>query len=218
MKLFLDSADIAEIRDAAAMGLLDGVTTNPSLLAKVGRPVVPTLQAICAAVPGPVSAEVFATDRESMLAEAEQLAAIAPNIVVKLPVTEAGLAVVAQLSRRGVATNATLCFSVVQAVLAAKAGATFISPFVGRIDDIAGDGMELIAAIVAAYARYGWATQVLVASIRSPRHVARAIELGAHAVTVPHAVIGQLLHHPLTDAGLAKFVADAARVPRETSG
>ena len=209
MKFFVDTAEVAEIRALADAGLLDGVTTNPSLIAKSGRPMKEVIAEICAITPGPVSAEVTATDAEGMLAEGRTLRAIAPNVAVKVPLTEAGLIACRKLAGEGAMVNVTLCFSPAQALLAAKAGATFISPFVGRLDDIATDGMQLIADIVQIYRNYPHLkTEVLVASIRHPVHLVQAAKLGAHVATLPPAVIRQLLRHPLTDRGLEAFLAD----------
>ena len=207
MKFFIDTADTAEIRDLA--GLLDGVTTNPSLVAKSGRDFIEVVQEICEIVSGPVSAEVAATDHETMLAEGRHLARLAPNIAVKVPLTPDGLKTCKALSGEGTMVNVTLCFSSGQAILAAKAGATFVSPFVGRLDDISTPGMGLIADICQIYDRYPeFATQVLVASIRHPMHVVEAAKIGAHVSTMPPNVIRQLFAHPLTDKGLAAFLAD----------
>jgi len=212
MKFFIDTADVAEIRDLAETGLLDGVTTNPSLVAKSGRNFLSLVAEICEIVPGPVSAEVAATDFETMLAEGRHIAKIAPNIAVKVPLTPAGLKVCHRLSSDGTMVNVTLCFSAAQAILAAKAGATFVSPFVGRLDDIGHDGLSLIRDIVEIYANYpGIATEVLVASIRNPGHVIESAKMGAHVATMPGSVLRQLYHHPLTDKGLAQFVADWAK-------
>lgn len=209
MKFFIDTADLDEIRDLAATGLLDGVTTNPSLVAKTGRKFVDLIAEVCEVVAGPVSAEVAAVAFEPMLAEGRVLARIAPNVAVKVPLTPDGLKVCRQLSDDGVMVNVTLCFSAAQALLAAKAGATFVSPFVGRIDDIGQDGIGLIADIVKIYAAYpAIGTEVLVASIRGPGHVVEAAKLGAHVATMPPAVLRQLYQHPLTDKGLAQFIAD----------
>ncbi|HEY8378789.1 MAG TPA: fructose-6-phosphate aldolase [Nannocystis sp.] len=213
MKLFIDTADVKEIREAAAMGLLDGVTTNPTLVAATGRDMKSVLQEICSIVDGPVSGEVLSTTYQEMLDEAHELAAIAPNIVVKIPLIADGLRAVKTLSGEGIKTNVTLCFSPLQAVLAAKAGATYISPFVGRLDDVGHEGMELVAQIVEAYANYGYRTEVLVASVRSPLHVLETLRIGAHVATVPYKVLLQLIKHPLTDVGLARFLADAAKIP-----
>ena len=209
MKFFVDTGDAAEIRDLASTGLLDGVTTNPTLIAKAGKPFIPLIEEICSIVPGPVSAEVAATDYDTMIKEGKKLAAIAPNVAVKVPLTPAGLKVCKELSDNGTMVNVTLCFSPAQAILAAKAGATFISPFVGRLDDIAHDGMQLIADIVSIYNNYPeWNTEVLVASVRHPMHIVDAAVLGADVVTCPPDVIRKLYHHPLTEKGLAAFVED----------
>jgi transaldolase len=215
MQIFIDSADIHEIRKAAAYGVVDGVTTNPSLVAKTGRGMRDVLTDICAAVPGPVSAEVLSTETEGMLAEARELAKIAPNIVIKIPLIPAGLRAVKILSAQGIKTNVTLCFSTLQAWLAAKAGATYISPFVGRLDDVGENGMDLIAQIVHAYRNYGFETQVLVASVRTPAHVLKSLEIGAHVATIPPNLIELMFQHPLTDRGLERFLADAAKIPRD---
>jgi transaldolase len=212
MKFFVDTADVAEIRSLAEAGLVDGVTTNPSLVAKSGRKMAEVIAEICAITPGPVSAEVTATDFAGMLAEGRYLRGIAPNVAVKVPLTEAGLRTCRALSQDGTAVNVTLCFSAAQALLAAKAGAAFISPFVGRLDDISTDGMALIADIVQIYRNYpGLKTEVLVASVRHPIHLVQAAKLGADVATLPPAVIRQLLKHPLTDNGLAAFLADWAK-------
>lgn len=209
MKFFIDTADIAEIRDLAATGLLDGATTNPSLVAKTGRSMADVIREICSIVPGPVSAEVTATEWEAMVAEGRKLASIAPNVTVKVPLTRDGLRACKVLSGEGKKVNVTLCFSAGQAILAAKAGAAFISPFVGRLDDIAEDGMKLIEDIVAIYRQYEtFKTEVLVASIRHPRHIIEAAKMGAHVATMPPSVLRQLYQHPLTDKGLAAFLAD----------
>ena len=214
MQLFIDTADIGEIEAAKAMGVLDGVTTNPSLVAKTGKKMREVLEEICALVPGPVSAEVLATDYEPMMAEARELATIAPNIVVKIPLIADGIKAVKSLTEAGIKTNVTLCFSPLQALLAAKAGATYISPFVGRLDDIGHDGMALVEQIVEMYDAYDLDTQVLVASVRSPSHVVEALRLRAHVATIPFAVIAKLIHHPLTDSGLARFLKDAESIPK----
>jgi transaldolase len=210
MKIFLDTADLAEIRRAAEAGLIDGITTNPSLLAKVTGDREPReiFREICEVVDGPISAEVVATDTEGMVREGRSLSELHDNIVVKLPLTEAGLRACRTLSGEGVATNVTLCFSTAQALLAAKAGATFISPFVGRLDDVGHDGMEIIAEIRQVYDQYGYDTEILAASLRHPRHVLEAMLMGADAATLPSAVLYKLLRHPLTDAGLEQFLAD----------
>ncbi|MDD5587188.1 MAG: fructose-6-phosphate aldolase [Alphaproteobacteria bacterium] len=210
MKFFVDTADVNEIRDLAATGLLDGVTTNPSLVAKSGhKDFIELVREIAGIVPGPVSAEVAATDYETMLAEGQYLAKIAKNIAVKVPLTPAGLKVCRVLSQQGTMVNVTLCFSPAQAILAAKAGAAFVSPFVGRLDDIGEDGMNLIADICTIFEAYpAFKTEVLVASVRHPMHVVEAAKMGAHVATIPPKVIWQLFSHPLTDKGLAQFVAD----------
>jgi transaldolase len=209
MKFFIDTADLGEIRDLAATGLVDGVTTNPSLVAKTGRRFLDVVREICAVVPGPVSAEVTATDTATMLAEGRKLAKIAKNVTVKVPLTPDGLKACRALSHEGTMVNVTLCFSAAQAILAAKAGASFISPFVGRLDDIGQSGMELIREIVAIYRNYpNLKTEVLVASIRSPLHVIEAAKMGAHVGTLPPAVLRQMFAHPLTEKGLATFLAD----------
>lgn len=211
MKFFVDTADLTEIRELAATGLLDGVTTNPSLIAKTGQKFVDVIAQICEVVPGPVSAEVAATDHETMLAEGRRLARIAPNVAVKVPLTVDGLKTCKALSGEGTLVNVTLCFSAAQAILAAKAGAAFISPFVGRLDDIGHDGMDLIADIVQIYNQYdAIATEVLVASIRHPRHLIDAAKMGAHVATLPPNVIRQLYNHTLTDKGLDAFLKDWA--------
>ncbi len=209
MKFFVDTADIAEIKDLASTGLLDGVTTNPSLIAKAGKPFIPLIEEICGIVEGPVSAEVAATDYETMLQEGKKLAKIADNVAVKVPLTPAGLKVCKELSDDGTMVNVTLCFSPAQALLAAKAGASFISPFVGRLDDIGEDGLTLIRDIVLIYSNYpNFNTEVLVASIRNPAHIIESAKMGAHVATCPPAVIRQLYLHPLTDKGLAAFIED----------
>ena len=211
MKFFVDTADLAEIRDLEVTGLLDGVTTNPSLVAKTGQKFADVIAQICEVVPGPVSAEVAATDHETMLAEGRRLAKIAPNVAVKVPLTVDGLKTCKALSSEGTLVNVTLCFSAAQAILAAKAGAAFISPFVGRLDNIGHDGMELIADIVQIYRQYdAIKTEVLVASIRHPRHLIDAAKMGAHVATLPPNVIRQLYNHTLTDKGLDAFLKDWA--------
>ena len=212
MKFFIDTADINEIRDLAATGLVDGVTTNPSLVAKTGKSFLDVVKEICAVVPGPVSAEVTATDHKTMLAEGRKLAKLASNVTVKVPLTPDGLKTCKALSDEGTKVNVTLCFSAAQAILAAKAGAAYISPFVGRLDDIGADGMALISDIVQIYDSYpAFTTEVLVASVRHPIHVIEAAKMGAHVATIPPKVIRQLYQHPLTDKGLAAFLADWAK-------
>jgi transaldolase len=214
MQFFIDSADVGEIKKALALGLCDGVTTNPSLVAKTGRAFKDVLQEIVALAPGPISAEVTATDAEGMLREARELAKFGDQVVIKIPLIVEGLRAVKALSAEGVKTNVTLCFSAVQALLAAKAGATYVSPFVGRLDDISQDGMQLIADILEIYRNYDFQTKVLVASVRHPVHVLEAARLGADVATIPFGVIEQLAKHPLTDSGLKKFLADWEKVPK----
>lgn len=209
MKFFIDTADLGEIRDLGATGLVDGVTTNPSLVAKSGRKFLDVVREICEVVPGPVSAEVTATDAPTMLAEGRKLAKIAKNVAVKVPLTPDGLKTCRALAQEGTMVNVTLCFSAAQAILAAKAGASFISPFVGRLDDVGQEGMALIREIVTIYRNYPqFKTEVLVASIRNPMHVVEAAKMGAHVGTMPPAVLRQMFAHPLTDKGLAAFLAD----------
>ena len=216
MKFFVDTADTAEIRSLAASGLLDGVTTNPSLMAKTGKKFQDVLADICAHVPGPVSAEVAATEYDGMMAEARVLRAIATNITVKVPLTPDGLRACRKLTQDGAMVNVTLCFSAAQAILAAKAGATYVSPFIGRLDDVGENGMGLIADIVTIFRNYSdFKTEVLVASVRNPTHVVDAAKLGAHVVTVPPAILRQLFNHPLTDKGLAAFLADWAKTGQQ---
>lgn len=212
MKFFVDTAEISEIHELAATGLLDGVTTNPSLIAKSGRNILEVIAEICAIIPGPVSAEVTATDYPTMLKEAAVLRKIARNVAIKVPLTPDGLRTCYALSQEGVMVNVTLCFSATQALLAAKAGASFISPFVGRLDDIGQNGMDLIADIVQIYGNYpALKTEVLVASVRNPIHLIEAAKIGADIATIPPNVIKQLYAHPLTDKGLSAFLADWAK-------
>jgi len=219
MKFFIDTADLGEIRDLAATGLVDGVTTNPSLVAKTGRNFLDTVREICAIVPGPVSAEVTAVDCAAMLAEGRALARIAKNVTVKVPLTPDGLKACRTLTSEGTMVNVTLCFSAAQALLAAKAGATFVSPFVGRLDDVGQSGMDLIREIVTIYRNYPTLrTEVLVASIRHPIHVVEAAKLGAHVGTLPPNVLRQMFQHPLTEKGLAAFLADWAKTGQSILG
>jgi transaldolase len=212
MKFFIDTADVAEIRDLAATGLVDGITTNPSLVAKSGRKFLDVVKEICEVVPGPVSAEVTATDHATMLAEGRRLAKIASNVVVKVPLTPDGLKTCRTLRDEGHRVNVTLCFSPAQAILAAKAGASYVSPFIGRLDDAGTDGLDLIADIVQIYEAYpDFETEVLVASVRHPIHVVAAAKLGADIATLPPAVLRQMFNHPLTDKGLSAFLADWAK-------
>lgn len=215
MKFFIDSGDIGEIREAAAMGAIDGVTTNPSLLSKSGLPTKKAIAQICEVVDGPISAEVIGTATDAILSEGRELAKIHKNVVVKVPLIPDGLKAVAQFSKEKIRTNVTLCFSPTQAIFAAKAGAGYISPFIGRLDDISEEGMELIDKIVAIYRNYDFDTEVLVASVRHPMHVVQAAVIGADVCTVPFKVLLQLTKHPLTDIGLAKFLEDAKKIPKE---
>ncbi len=209
MKFFIDTADLNEIREANAMGVLDGVTTNPSLMRKAGGSDFHThIQAICEEVDGDVSAEVIATDFDGMLSEGRMLAGLHPNVVVKVPLIAEGIKAIRTFSDEGIKTNCTLCFSPTQALVAAKAGATYISPFIGRLDDISTSGMELIEQIIQIYDNYGYETQVLAASIRHPMHVVESALAGAHVATIPFNVIGKLIQHPLTDRGLERFLSD----------
>jgi len=215
MKFFIDTANVKEIKEANAMGLINGVTTNPSLIAREKREPRALLKEICKIVKGPVSAEVVALDAKGMVKEAKELAKIAKNIVVKVPLTMEGLVATKALTKLKIKTNVTLCFSATQALLAAKAGATYKSPFVGRLDDISVDGMDLIDDIISIYDNYMYETQVLVASIRSPKHVLEAALIGADVATIPFKVIGQLAKHPLTDRGIEQFLADWEKVPQK---
>lgn len=208
MKFFIDTANIEEIKQGVEMGMVDGVTTNPSLVAKEDTPFHEILKEICKVVDGPVSAEVVSLDTEGMLKEARELAAMADNIVVKIPMIVEGLKAVKQLSEEGIKTNVTLVFSTSQALLAAKAGASFVSPFVGRLDDISLQGMDLISDIMTIYRNYGFQSEVIVASVRSPMHVVESAMIGADIATIPFKVIAQLAKHPLTDKGMEQFLAD----------
>lgn len=216
MLFFIDSADTGEISKALSMGLCDGVTTNPTLVAKTGRKFSEVLGEITSLVRGPVSAEVTATDYEGMMSEARHYAKVADNVVIKVPLIVEGLRAVRDLTAEGIRTNVTLCFSAVQALLAAKAGATYVSPFVGRLDDISEEGMATVADIIQIYRNYDFATKVLVASVRHPIHVLQAARMGADVATIPFNVIGQLARHPLTDSGLQRFLADWEKVPKES--
>jgi transaldolase len=214
VKLFIDSANVKDIREAMLLGVIDGVTTNPTLVAKENRPAAELLKEICSIVTGPVSAEVISLESQGMIAEAADVSRIAPNIVIKIPLIKEGLKAVKILSAKGIKTNVTLCFSPSQALLAAKAGATYISPFIGRLDDISQTGMELIADIRRIYGNYSFPTQIIVASVRNPMHVVDAAKIGADIATVPFAVIDQLIKHPLTDSGVARFCEDYKRIPK----
>ncbi|MBC7287496.1 MAG: fructose-6-phosphate aldolase [Armatimonadetes bacterium] len=215
MKFFLDTANVEQIRQAAAWGILDGVTTNPTLVAREGRDFEEVVREICSIVSGPVSAEVTALDAEGMIEQARSLASWAPNIVVKIPVTPEGIKAVKVLSSEGIKCNVTLCFSPMQALLAAKAGAAYISPFVGRLDDVGHDGMQLVEQILTIYRNYGFQTEVIVASVRTVQHVLRAALMGAHIATVPFAVMEQLFKHHMTDIGLKAFLADWERLQEQ---
>jgi transaldolase len=212
LRLFLDSANIQEIRNAYDLGVISGVTTNPSLIAKEGRNFQQVVQEIAGIVDGPISAEVVSTTAEEMVPEGEALAQIHPNIVIKVPMTGEGLKAVKRLSAKGIKTNVTLIFSANQALLAALAGATFVSPFVGRLDDVGHDGLDLVADIVQIYAQHGFTTEVIAASIRHPLHVTQAALLGADIATIPYKTLEQMLKHPLTEVGIAKFLADWEQV------
>jgi len=214
MKFFIDTGDVGEVREAAAMGLVDGITTNPSLIAKSGRKYKDVVVEMCELVNGPISAEVLSTTYDEMMAEAREWHKLHKNIVVKLPLIPDGLKGVRTCAAEGIRTNVTLCFSPNQALLAAKAGASYISPFIGRLDDISETGMELIEKIVTIYQNYDYSTEVLVASVRNPTHVVDAALLGADICTIPFSVIQQLVKHPLTDVGLKKFVEDAKKIPK----
>jgi transaldolase len=214
MKFFIDTGDVGEIREAHAMGLVDGVTTNPSLVAKTGRKYKDVVVEICEIVNGPISAEVLSTTYDEMMAEAREWHKLHKNVVVKLPLIVDGLKALRTCVQEGIRVNVTLCFSPNQALLAAKAGASYISPFIGRLDDISETGMELIEKIVQIYRNYKFPTEVLVASVRNPTHVFDAALIGADVCTIPFSVIKQLIKHPLTDVGLAKFIEDAKKIPR----
>lgn len=214
MKIFIDSANIEEIKEANALGVIDGVTTNPTLVAKERCPAAALLKEICNIVEGPVSAEVIGLEAPEMVNEARQLSKIAKNIVVKIPLIREGIKAVRILSCEGIKTNVTLCFSLPQALMVAKAKAEYVSAFVGRLDDIASDGMELIRDIKQVYANYQFKTQVIVASVRNPLHVVEAAKIGADVATVPFAVIKQLLKHPLTDIGVERFIEDYKKIPK----
>ena len=211
MQLFLDTTDIGLLKELTATGLVDGVTTNPTLIAKSGRPMLEVIAEICELVEGPVSAEVAATEVEGMLAEGAKLAAIAPNVVVKLPLTRNGLIATSEFAVQGIQTNVTLCFTAAQALLAAKAGASYISPFIGRLDDYGAEGMGLIQEIRAIYDNYGFDTEILAASIRTPAHVTAAALAGADCATIPPTTFADLFKHPLTEKGLEQFLSDWAK-------
>ena len=214
MQFFIDTADVNEIREAESLGILDGVTTNPTLVSRTGRPFKETIEEICSIVKGPVSAEVVSTDTEGIIKEGRELAKIADNIVVKVPLIKDGLKAVKALTSEGIKVNVTLCFSSNQALLAAKAGGTYVSPFVGRLDDKGHTGMEVVDEIRTIYDNYGFETQIIVASIRNPLHVRDAALMGADIATIPFAVFNNIVKHPLTDAGLESFLADWEKVPK----
>lgn len=215
MKFFIDTANIEEIKKANEIGIIDGVTTNPSLMAKEGKDPVQVLKAICSVVNGPVSAEVVGVTADVMIKEAKALARIHKNIVVKIPMLEEGLKAVKKLSQMGIKTNVTLVFSPTQALLAAKAGASYVSPFVGRLDDISHDGMGLVSQMIDIYENYMFETEIIVASVRNPLHIVEAARMGADIATIPYSVITQLVRHPLTDVGLEKFLRDWEKVPKK---
>jgi len=214
MKIFIDTASVKEIKEALNIGLIDGVTTNPSLMAKEGRNPEVVLKEICALISGPVSAEVISLESEGMVNEAHKLVKLARNIVIKVPLTKEGLKAVKILSSEDIKTNVTLCFSPTQALLAAKAGATYISPFIGRLDDIAQEGISLISDIKKIYTNYDFQTQIIVASVRNPVHVVKAALIRADIATIPYAVIEQLIKHPLTDIGISRFLDDYKKIPQ----
>ncbi|MBI4823422.1 MAG: fructose-6-phosphate aldolase [Nitrospirae bacterium] len=215
MKIFIDTANLDEIRKANDLGVIDGVTTNPSLISKEGREPIELLREICGIVDGPISAEAISMKADEMTKEAETLSNIHKNIVVKIPMTEEGLRAVKRLSAKGIKTNVTLVFSPSQALLAAKAGATYVSPFVGRLDDISSVGMDLVADILQIYENYAFGTEIIVASIRNPLHVVDAAKIGAHVATIPYSVILHLTKHPLTDIGIERFLKDWEKVPKK---
>lgn len=214
MKFFIDTADINEIKAALEIGIIDGVTTNPSLIAKTGKDFKTVVDEICAVVDGPISVEAISMDAEGLIKEARELSKVNKNIVVKIPMTEEGLKAVKKVSQEGIHTNVTLVFSPTQAILAAKAGATYISPFVGRLDDISHIGMDIVGQIVTIYDNYDFSTEVIVASVRNPLHVVDAALVGADISTIPFSVIKQLVKHPLTDIGIEKFLSDWKKVPK----
>ena len=215
MKIFIDSANIKDIKEAMGLGVVDGVTTNPTLISKENRPATDLLREICALVSGPVSAEVLSLDASGMVSEARQLSKIAKNVVIKIPLIKEGLKAIKTLSQEAIKTNATLCFSPSQALLVAKAGADYVSPFVGRLDDISEVGMDLIRDIKTIYKNYNFSTQIIVASVRNPLHVVDAAFLGADVATVPFAVVEQLIKHPLTDVGIQRFLEDYKKIPKK---
>jgi len=211
LRIFLDTANVDEIREAGSWGILDGVTTNPSLIAREGRDLQEVIQEICAIVDGPISAEVISMEADGMVAEARELAKLHPNVVIKIPMCTEGLKATRTLAEEGISTNVTLIFSTSQALLAAKAGATYVSPFVGRLDDNSHVGMDIVRDMAAIFDNYGFPTQIIVASIRNPNHVVEAALAGAHIGTIPFGVLKKMVTHPLTDIGIEKFLADAKR-------
>lgn len=215
MKIFIDSANIREIKEAAGLGVIDGVTTNPTLIARENKPAKAILEEICSLVSGPVSAEVISLESQKICEEARQLSKIAKNIVIKVPLVKEGLKAVQILSQEGIRTNVTLCFSLPQAILAAKSGASYVSPFIGRLDDISACGISLISEIKAVFRNYDFKTEIIVASIRNPLHVVDAAKIGADIATIPFAVIEQLIRHPLTDIGIARFLEDYKKIPQK---
>ena len=214
MKIFMDTADVDEIREAAAMGMVDGVTTNPSLIAKTGKPFKQVIKEICDIVDGPISAEAVSPDAEGMLKEAREYSKIHENVTVKIPMTAEGLKAVKMCATEGIKTNVTLVFQPIQGLLAAKAGASFVSPFIGRLDDICQEGMDMVGDLLAMLHNYNYPTEVIVASIRHPIHVVQSALLGAHVVTLPFKVFDRLVNHPLTDVGIEKFLADYKKIPK----
>jgi transaldolase len=214
MKIFMDTADVDEIREAAAMGMVDGVTTNPSLIAKTGKPFKKVIEEICGIVDGPVSAESVSPESEGMLKEAREYSKIHQNVVVKIPMTAEGLKAVKMCAAEGIRTNVTLVFQPIQGLLAAKAGASFVSPFIGRLDDICQEGMDMVAELMTMLQNYNYKTEVIVASIRHPVHVVQSALIGAHIVTLPFKVFDRLVNHPLTDIGIEKFLADYKKIPK----
>ncbi len=214
MKIFIDTADTDEIRQAVEMGMVDGVTTNPSLVAKTGRNYHEVIKEICTIVKGPISAEVISVEAQGMLKEARELVKLGDNIVVKIPMTAEGLKATKTCTTEGIKTNVTLVFQPIQGLLAAKAGASFVSPFVGRLDDICRDGMEMVSELMTMLQNYGYSTEVIVASIRTPMHVVHSALVGAHVITIPLKVLNQLVKHPLTDIGLDKFIEDYKKIPK----
>ena len=215
MKIFMDTADVTEIREAASMGMVDGVTTNPSLIAKTGKPFNKVIEEICGIVDGPVSAESVSPDAEGMMKEAREYSGIHKNVVVKIPMTAEGLKAVTICTAEGIKTNVTLVFQSIQGLLAAKAGASYVSPFIGRLDDICQEGMDMVGDLLDMLHNYDYKTEVIVASIRHPIHVVQSALLGAHVVTLPFKVFDRLVNHPLTDIGIEKFLADYKKIPKK---